>query len=152
MPLAAARLGRPRAARALARGSRRLLALAVLAAVAFTSMLSGRSYLWCVPMQQVELLCEDEDSDRSPEPTVREACCERYTIGELPRAERRPALPAVPPAPHVILAGSPVPAAVRARAPARLVSTPRAFARHAPSRAGPPTSAERCVVLQVFHC
>ncbi|MFS8066347.1 MAG: hypothetical protein ACMG6S_08235 [Byssovorax sp.] len=151
-PIAAAKLGRPRVTRALAQGSRRLLALAVLAAVAFTTMLSGRSYFWCIPMQQVELLCEDEDGDRSPEPTVREACCEKHTIGELPRAERRPALPAIPPVPHVILAGAPVPVAVRAHAPAHLVSTPRVFARHAPTRAGPPTSAERCVALQVFRC
>ena len=152
LPLAAAKLGRPRGARAFAQGSRWLLALAVLAAVAVTAVFSGRSYFWCIPMQQVELLCEDEASDRSPEPTVREACCERHTIGELPRAERRPALPAIPPAPHVILAGAPVPAAVRAHAPAHLVSTPRLFARHAPTRAGPLTSAERCVALQVFRC
>jgi hypothetical protein len=152
MPIAAAKLGRPRVARALAQGSRQLLALAVLAAVAFTSLFSGRSYLWCIPMQQVELLCEDEASDRSPEPSVREACCERHTIGELPRAERRPALPAIPPAPHVILASAPVPAAVHAYGPSHLVSTPRIFARHAPTRAGPPTSAERCVALQVFRC
>ncbi len=152
MTIAAAKLGRPRVARALARGSRRLLALAVLAAVAFTSLFSGRSYLWCVPMQQVELLCEDEVSDRSPEPTVREACCERHTIGELPRAERRSALPAIPPAPHVILAAAPVLAAALAYAPAHLVATPRLFARHAPTRAGPLTSAERCVALQVFRC
>jgi hypothetical protein len=151
-PIAAAKLGRPRVARALAQGSRRLLALAVIAAVAFTTMFSGRSYFWCIPMQQVELLCEDEDSDRSPEPSVREACCERHTIGELPRAERRSALPAIPPAPHVILAGAPVSAVASAHAPAHLLSTPRIFARHAPTRAGPPTSAERCIALQVFRC
>lgn len=150
--MSAAKLGRPRVARPLAQGSRRLLALAVLAAVAFTSLFSGRSYFWCIPMQQVEIVCEDEASDHSPEPSVRDACCERYTIGELPRAERRPALPAIPPAPHVILADAPAPAAGHAYVPAHLVATPRIFARHAPTRAGPPTSAERCVALQVFRC
>ena len=152
LPTAAADLRRRRVARAVARGSRRLFALAILAAIALTSLFSGRSYFWCIPMQQVESVCEDEDSDHSPEPSVRESCCERHTIGELPRAERRPVFPAIPPASHVILAGTPALPAELAYTPAHLVSRPRAFARHAPTRAGPRTSAERCIALQVFRC
>ena len=136
----------------MAPGSHRLFVLAVLAAVALASIFSSRSYLWCIPMQQAEIVCLDEDGDDEPGPAVGEACCEEHTVGELPRGERRPGLPTIPPAPHVILAGAPLPATEPRYTPAHLVSTPRTFARHAPSRAGPHTSAERCIALQVFRC
>jgi hypothetical protein len=135
--------------------ARRLFALALVVSVALAAALSGRSYLWCVPMQRVMATAclEDEHPDEDAHaPTMRAPCCEMRALGELPRADTRPELPHV--APAVMTLASVLPIGVEAhRFPsAQLTSAPRTIARHGPIRAGPCSSAARCIALQVFRC
>jgi hypothetical protein len=134
---------------------RRLLALVLVTVVAVASALSGRSYIWCVPMQRVmEAACEVEhEHEDTGASSVRGACCETRQIDGLPRAEPRPDLPIV--APAVMILASPVsppPMNVPPLWSAEPVDASRPRARYGASRAGPCSSAARCAVLQVFRC
>jgi hypothetical protein len=112
--------------------------------------MAGRSYLWCVPMQQVmqvSCCCAGE----SAEPRVRAACCETREILGLPQVEARGAgAPAIPPA----LAATAVLAPPQAVPPLRSVraAPPLRGVRERPIRAGPTLPSRSVAVLQVFRC
>jgi len=134
--------------------TRRLLALVLVASVALASLLSGRPYLWCIPMQQVmEAACDaDQHQDALAHgPSVRATCCEERAVGELPRADTRLDLPHVLPAQVTFASLPPVVDAPRFRW-AYLSPVRSTNARHGPIRAGPGSSADRCIALQVFRC
>ncbi|MBK9258209.1 MAG: hypothetical protein IPM54_00045 [Polyangiaceae bacterium] len=136
-----------------------MFALLLVVAVALAVFFSGRSYYFCVAFQKVvDKTCECEDCPVHGEhddggPRLGKECCEEHQIAELPRASTRFELPRVPPAPASLL---PNDAEWTAFVPLRRLkfppATPRIVARPALIRAGPSSSAERCIALQVFHC
>jgi hypothetical protein len=133
---------------------RRLLALVLVASVALVSLLSGRPYLWCIPMQQImETACDVEQHQDALAhgPAVRATCCEERALGELPRADTRLELPHVLPAPVAFASLPPVVDAPRFRW-AYLSPVRSKDARPGSIRAGPCSSADRCIALQVFRC
>ncbi|MDC0745835.1 hypothetical protein [Polyangium mundeleinium] len=140
-------------------GPRRVFAVLLVAVVALAVFFSGRSYYFCVAVQEVvEHACESDDcsahgAEDDQGPSVGEDCCEEHQVGELPPAHKRVELPQVPPAPVTTLPGEGVPAAFGPPRGSRyLAPLPRIVARPALPRAGPRSSAERCIALQVFHC
>ncbi len=142
---------------ALANGARRVFALLLVASVMLGVFFSGRSYFFCVAVQKVvEDACEDcptcgDESDQGPR--IGEGCCEEHQIGKLPRANIRIKFPRVLPAQVAVLPNEVIPAGfVRLRRPLYASAAPRIVARPALIRAGPSSSAERCIALQVFHC
>jgi hypothetical protein len=142
---------RPLMVRPLVTTARRVFALALLVSVALAAVFSGRTYIWCVPMQKVvEHACQEEEDEGAEGPSVH-ACCETHQVAELPHSAPRPELPSLPP---TVVALASVPAIVYA--PRRWSLIPvreaRPMARYGPSRAGPCSSSARCVALQVFRC
>ncbi|MDI3290494.1 hypothetical protein [Polyangium sp. 15x6] len=143
----------------LAPGPRRVFALLLVAVVALAVFFSGRSYYFCVAVQEVvEHACEFDDcsvhgEDDEQGPSVGEGCCEEHRVGELPPAHKRVELPRVPPAPVTTLPDEAGPVAfLPPRGRQYLAPSPRIVARPALPRAGPRSSAERCIALQVFRC
>ena len=66
-------------------------ALAIMIAVA--AVVSGRSYLFCVPMDAVVETCcmatHEDPSDTTNDPTaprVKGECCDTHAVGDLPTA------------------------------------------------------------------
>lgn len=139
-------------------GPRRVLALLLVAVVALAVFFSGRSYFFCVAVQEVvEHACESDDcavhGEDEQGPSIGEGCCEKHQVGELPPAHKRLELPQVPPAPATTLPDEMPPAAfLPPRSPPYLTSARRIVARPVLPRAGPRSSAERCIALRVFHC
>ncbi|MDI1429503.1 hypothetical protein [Polyangium sorediatum] len=141
-------------------GPRRVFVLLLVAVVALAVFFSGRSYYFCVAVQEVvEHACASDDCDAAGHgedtqgPSFGEGCCEEHQVGELPRADTRLELPHVPPAPFTTLPDEVAPVgSVARRAPPFLVSAPRIVAHPVLPRAGPCSSAERCIALQVFRC
>jgi len=160
VPFAARALRRPWSALAGPGGARRLLSLLLAVTFVLGSLLSGRSYYFCVALQQVvedACDCDDcpvhEDVEDERGPSIGDGCCEEHRIGELPRVNVRYELPRVPPAPLATLPDEALRGAFApSRRPRDLASAPRIVARPLLPRAGPCSSSERCIALQVFRC
>ncbi|HVK64421.1 MAG TPA: hypothetical protein VM694_08105, partial [Polyangium sp.] len=139
-------------------GPRRVFVWLLVAVVALAVFFSGRSYYFCVAVQKVvEHACVSDDcavhGEDEQGPSLGEGCCEEHQVGELPRAHTRLELPHVPPAPATTLPDELVPVVfLPPRGPRYLAPSPRIVTRPALPRAGPRSSAERCIALQVFHC
>jgi hypothetical protein len=136
---------------------RRALAGAVAVVLAVASFVSGRSYLYCVPMEAVVEACcmstPDDPSDLTVDhaaPAVKGECCDTHAVGDLPIA--RGGAPGVELPAAVLTVATvepasslPAPVVARAIAPARVH-------RGDPIRAGPGSGLERLIALSVFRC
>jgi hypothetical protein len=136
----------------------RLGALCLLTLFVTASIISGKTYLWCVPMQQAMHACccaradgTEPDVRPSELPAVRESCCISQVVGELPVAPIPP-VEAVPPVPStfvVVPKGLVEPPPVLAQ---RSSFLPPRLRRYGPTRAGPCSASDSCIKLQVFRC
>ncbi len=140
--------------RARAAGTLVLLALLLTASFA-----AGRSYFWCVPMQQVVTSCccpggDDEPTsvDRDEAPRLKSGCCDARIAPDLPVTAQAEAGPAeLPPASFVAVVlhapETPSPVLSTTAPPA-----PPVEARFGPIRAGPSSASDTCIRLQSFRC
>ena len=139
------------------RPARRGLAAALAVVVTVATLLSGRSYLWCLTMERPMSACccassqapsDIEASDAGP--TVRSSCCDSRRVGALPRTDgARIETAAVPAATVSTMPGTMVaPFVMRAATP----SAPQQSRQFLEIRAGPRSASDACVRLQVFRC
>jgi hypothetical protein len=138
---------------ALRDARRRLFALFAAVALLWSATSAGKTYLWCVPLQQAlhECCCATEH-EVPQQPTVRFACCDVQAVGALPAA-RPPSPPAALPPALLSVASLPPavvePASVPVPKPAQ--KPPRSL-RYGLTRAGPWFASDACVRLHVLHC
>ena len=135
--------------------ARRLLALGLVVALVAGSAAAGKSYLWCVPMQQTIAACclladGPESATREGLPSAQAECCDRRSIGQPPQGHAPGPPPTVPPA---FLTDSAPPQPVADPAASRSVVPEGACPdRRIAIRAGPRSARDRCAALQVFRC
>lgn len=135
----------------------RLLAVAIAAVLASSTLFAGATYLWCTAMQQAMASCccpqpEREQVGQGAPSIERGSCCEERSSTAAPAsatlsvekfAAAAPTAVALP----EVSQGAP-PAVAERHAD---IAVPPPHTAIVP-RAGPPTAAERCAVLRVFHC